>query len=55
MGNKKKEIKKVLKKELKGIKVQKKCCAKFKKKKGKCCSKCPIAVKVQQTIEKAVA
>ena len=51
MGKKKKDKKKAIKKELKTIKVQKKCCAKFKKK-GKCCSKCPIAVKVQQKIEK---
>jgi hypothetical protein len=28
-------------------KVKKKCCAKFKKK-GKCCSKCPIAVTIQK-------
>ncbi len=43
----KKEKKVKLKKEVK--KVDKKCCSKFTKK-GKCCSKCPISIKLQKKI-----
>jgi|GEM_PF-5303476 len=45
MGKKKKDK---TKKDTK----KKKCCAKFKKK-GECCSKCPINVKVQKKIKQA--
>ena len=51
---KKKEKKKKKNLEKKIGKTKKKCCAKFKKK-GKCCSKCPIALKIQQKIEKSAA
>lgn len=53
MGSKK-DKKKEKKKETKKLqtkKLKKKCCGKIKKK-GKCCSKCPIAIKYQKKIER---